>query len=942
MVFDPSSPLLSRIYRYPVSSEPSRVVHLEHIEMPFEWPDDRPLGSPPHDERADQRDDQPNERPNEERKLELAQAYWDRVAASIFEIPSPTALDLTLPTPLPKALQPVPEGLKYRVADIKSLHEFTVLTLAQTHFGIEVWQSGFSIVMRDYAPLGPQQITSSQCTFYLHESLRKKPRFSLDSNLKVYSTFAYMPERLDKTKLAEVLGLPDTKPIVSIEDKQLVIYLFDRSRRLEGDDPEGATGDYSLEGTVPTLTTLPKIDPRHEVEDGEHYVVTEVLFTTQGIAGRERLSWRAFVEVQHGGVLYLRPLVSSCFDTVFPPPTQLNTGANDTLGSVFKVDPVTQLGGAALTIPTPPSSPTSQLDGMRAKLNLLGLPLPVNGSKQRLEGEYVAISNEVEAPKTLPPQQNWQPELTRDGTNAPDFTFSVADGQIEQNSFTNVSAYFHCDTMFRMVEQFGFTKDEIMNQFLPSVTFPIIVDPQGTDQRLKAEVYMEGDAVSRAVFGTVQTSDISDNIERLPIGNAADVRIVLHEFCHILLGGSTGDLNFEFAHSAGDSLAAILCDPGSQAPDPAVTFPWTMALNPGTGPDKVRFHEGTAANGRAPGGQLDLNAWGWYGDIYDMDAPPSTNNEYVGYLREQILSMTLFRVYKALGGAKTGDLERQRFAARYVAYLIIQAIYLCSPDRNVPADKPEVFDTRLREADAETGLFPNDKRPDHKWPVPKGLTRKVMRWGFEKQGLYKSNPPSADGMGAPPPVDIYIDDGRNGEYEFTEDFSTTEIWNRRSKYAGNETLENFDPIAQDEDAILDQPNFIYVRVRNRGARQATSVTLRAFSHPGSDLNSLSWDNSWTEMSSDPQMTASFSVNAGGFTVKGPFEWTPTGTPGDASRDMCVLVSASASAAKEDLRASEAKEDLSNIDKIQANDSVPLWWLVPADNNIGARIVIVNV
>ena len=63
----------------------------------------------------------------------------------------------------------------------------------------------------------------------------------------------------------------------------------------------------------------------------------------------------------------------------------------------------------------------------------------------------------------------------------------------------------------------------------------------------------------------------------------------------------------------------------------------------------------------------------------------------------------------------------------------------------------------LTEADATTDLFEGH---------PGGAFSKVFRWSFEKQGLYQpaGAPSPVKQPGGPPSVDVYIDDGRLGEY----------------------------------------------------------------------------------------------------------------------------------------------------------------------------------
>ena len=58
-----------------------------------------------------------------------------------------------------------------------------------------------------------------------------------------------------------------------------------------------------------------------------------------------------------------------------------------------------------------------------------------------------------------------------------------------------------------------------------------------------------------------------------------------------------------------------------------------------------------------------------------------------------------------------------------------------------------------------------------------GAYSKVIRWAFEKQGLFQpaGTPTPNNNAGAPPPVDVYIDDGRHGEYPFQPVFWNNQI-----------------------------------------------------------------------------------------------------------------------------------------------------------------------
>src|SRR5207247_2164872 len=86
-------------------------------------------------------------------------------------------------------------------------------------------------------------------------------------------------------------------------------------------------------------------------------------------------------------------------------------------------------------------------------------------------------------------------------------------------------------------------------------------------------------------------------INRPDIGNASDWRVVLHELGgHGTLLNHVGSATFLFAHSVGDSLAAILNDPESNAANKNLTFPWVEGYG--------RQHDRKVDDG-----------WGWDGPI---------------------------------------------------------------------------------------------------------------------------------------------------------------------------------------------------------------------------------------------------------------------------------------------------------------------------------------
>ena len=214
------------------------------------------------------------------------------------------------------------------------------------------------------------------------------------------------------------------------------------------------------------------------------------------------------------------------------------------------------------------------------------------------------------------------------------------------------------------------------------------------------------------------------------MGLACDWRVVLHELGgHGILYQSVNSPNFGFAHSAGDSFAAILNDPETRAADRFQTFPWVFGVID-------RRHDRSVTAG-----------WAWGGV-----------NDVGGYSSEQILCTTHFRLYLSIGG-DSSEVAMRTYASRYVAYLMLRTIGSLTQPTN--PGNPTSYASALMTA--ELGNWTSADQVG-------GVYWKVIRWAFEKQGLFQ--PPGAPvpvvSEGAPPPVDLYIEDGRHGEYPYLQ------------------------------------------------------------------------------------------------------------------------------------------------------------------------------
>ncbi|AEU34734.1 hypothetical protein [Granulicella mallensis] len=758
---------------------------------------------------------------------QLAAANYLGQYAGLFGVSTAQLANLSLePSP---TIEDAP--VEYRFLQQKNQFDSTTVAFYQTDLGLPVWQAGISVQMR----VNPFRVLTSQST--LHPNLEVT---------KPTADAVKRAEAITEEELAQLLGLdnspaasfvPDTKAL-RIEKKTLVIYQYESANRVVANAPprEQAAAGKANE-FVSTLPTLPLPEVSDKITEGDHYVCVKIDFELP-VSPIGALHWVAIVDVQTLSVLYLRALVD-CVN-----------------GLVFEDDPITTNGGPL------PTAGSAALNAVRVSDTLPGLIAP-SGGTQSLTGNNV-ILEDVEAPTVAPP--------TESGATA--FNFDA-----RSDNFAAVNAYYHCDKFFRLLDGMGFTQ----SGYFGHTTFPTPVDHRGsigTANGVEVNAHCmgntSGEGILRTTFALADTSNTTD-----PIGIACDYRVVLHELSgHGTLWNHVNSPNFGFSHSAGDSIAAILNDPGTKATDRFETFPWVYA-------SVNRRHDRTPAAG-----------WGWEGQIalnpFDMFLDDG------GYNNEQILSTSHFRIYRSIGGDST-DLPTQQFAARVVTYLILRAIATLTPATN--AADAAAWVTALTTADAGDWVSEN---------LTGGAYSKVIRWAFEKQGLYQPSGTATpnNNVGSPPAVDVYVDDGRGGEYTYQPNFwSNQSIWNRLAPDGGTAF----------QTPVTNQPNYAYVTLKNRGSQTATNVTVKAYhANPAAGL---SYPNDWVPMITSQLSAANVPPNSSGEITVGPFEWIPTNVGHE-----CLFMVVSATG------------DSSNVDNINAGDSIPEWRLVPNDNNVGQRNV----
>ena len=703
---------------------------------------------------------------------------------------------------------------KLEMVDEKEIMGTTTVSYQQTYEGLPVWKAGVSVTVQSE----PLRVTASQ------SSVHK------DIDIATTSASLAADSSITAVQLKKLLNITGANPKITATRK--LIYQFDPDRRF---DPEVQTSSGGAFESGPPTLPLPTLPP--QIQAGQHYVVTEVLFSLP-VEDIGPVNWRAFIEEQSGAVLYLRALIACA------------------AGQIFRSDPLTAGAGPAVT----PVSPAAVLNGFRSTVPLEGLTI---GNPQALRGQFVQLVDSEAPPVPAPTSMNPPANFFFD---APTREFAAA------------NAYHHCDGLFRLMQGMGFN----LGSYFDGTAFPVPVDACAFNDIINARApgNSTGSGSGGFLFGLAATPFPAVSI-------AADVRVVLHEFGHTILWDSVHSPNFGFAHSAGDSLAAILMDPESALRGDPVrrfhTFPWIL-------PNRQHGREVAAG-------------WGW-GGVRDVG----------GYSSEQILSTTHFRIYRSIGGDST-DVARRKMSARQAAYLIFRAIGSLATNPTTPTPNPGVYATALMNADIGTANFEGYRG---------GAYHKVIRWAFEKQGLFQApgSPVPVTRPGAPPKVDIYINDGvdyqgnpRNGEYMFQPvHWECKDIWNRLSATPGGGGGVHETP-------IVGRTNFAYVRVKNRGTQAATNVTVRGYSaDPGAGL---SWPGDWKPMAT-PRLNVA-NIPAGGEVIVGPFRWKPV-----VVGHECMFMEVSSAA------------DRSNIDPAtffpSANGPTPEWRVVPFDNNIGQRNV----
>lgn len=146
----------------------------------------------------------------------------------------------------------------------------------------------------------------------------------------------------------------------------------------------------------------------------------------------------------------------------------------------------------------------------------------------------------------------------------------------------------------------------------------------------------------------------------------------------------------------------------------------------------------------------------------------------------------------------------------------------------------------------------------------------MIRWAFEQQGEYQvplitTGGPGDGSVASPgdaPGTDVYVDDGRGGEYPYqVSHWNTTTIWSRHAA----------DGLAGRQEPILSEPNYADVKVKNRGTQTAQNVVVKGYhTKPGAGLL---WPGDFEAFTTPQVAVGTVGPNDGEEVLVGPFEWT---------------------------------------------------------------------
>ena len=755
-----------------------------------------------------------------------------------------------------QALVPQEKGVEFRLEDEKTLFDGTTVSFVQTYFDVPVFRRGIAVKVK----LGPNRIVGVTNNTYpdLHGEMPSEER--IEFYLKLFRGGAGFLSRIRHGEAGEAEIPVEVNEAVDVVRRALGI-TGRAATRQKGKTPTIGlmNGRFVAYPYQPELRFAGK--PRPTDGDRTIPVGEEEAATLQGTTPPFPDIPPVDESIEPGRTYLCAEMIIRYDLPVYGELVWLVLVEVET-GSILYIECQTcfvngmvfrvdpNVGSGDLTVTADDGDAILQNHDSSEVLH--DLDAPVAGT-QNLRGAFVVIQN-VEDPNLAAPTR----------PSGADFNYAP-----RTNDFAAVNAYYHQTQLFRRIADLGFPIATYFN----GTTFPTPVDHRGMGNTNQINAHWSPNGTGGTGHQCYALCDLSNTAQ--PLGRAVDPWVHWHEMGgHGSLGDHVGRGTFGFAHSAGDGLAALQMDPDSALRGTVDRFRYAPFR-----PSLVRRFDRT---------------WLWGGPEDDQ-----------GYGSEEILATCHFNIYRSIGGDHP-DLGRRRFASRVATYLILRAIGQLTSGTN-PSNRDPVAMIDVPGRGAQLWCEELQGEDLENW-VSEGLSggayNKVIRWAFEKQGSYG---------GQPPAVDVYIDDGRAGEYQFQQvHWANQSMWNRNAP----------DGLTGHQNAVAGTTNYFYVKVKNRGASASGTVTVQGYHClPGAGLI---WPNDFTAMSPTAGLTTpSVAANNATEVVLGPFEWVPNE---NLYGHDCVLMIATTAG------------DPSNVVHFTASESIQEWRLVPNDNNVGQRNV----
>jgi hypothetical protein len=360
------------------------------------------------------------------------------------------------------------------------------------------------------------------------------------------------------------------------------------------------------------------------------------------------------------------------------------------------------------------------------------------------------------------------------------------------------------------------------------------------------------------------------------VPDASDPAVPVHEYGHSIYRvlGVASTYPYEYEQGWCDFLAACWLDRFNEHQfERSEVFPWDNC--PAVHWDSTR--------------RLDLTT------KFNDAGFASYGHDYKG----SVYATALWDWYLNIGG-NSGDANVRRWAADEAIRTYLDMIVTTGV--NSP---PATLANGLIDADAaRTG----------------GLYQKVIWDAFRRRGLWTNFTPVGN-------VDLYIRDSDTdtGEHASPQvHWTSPDIWVRNNPPAvdpndPNDPNYGENPEDGHQPPINNVPNYLYVRVRNRGSQVATANNFSVEAFHCNPATAMLWPTHFQSMGTQ-NIAGAIPANGGSVRV-GPFVWTP-----QIVDHECLLAVV------------KGTEDPTIADAIQATGSVDHWKLVRFDNNVGQRNV----